>query len=250
MELKDLAAQVEGFDALPPREKIQLFAWHLHTNKGKETFDNAAIRTCYDELHIAAPNVAMYLPRMAGSRPPDVVKIRGGYKLERSIRAAFDAKYSVHDSIVQISKLLSSLPGKVPDLAEKNFLLEAMKCYRVQAYRACVVMTWNLAYSHLLHWILAESIRLSDFNSAISRRFSKKSQTTVSKYDDFDELKESEVIEICNTAGLLNSNVIRILKEKLGKRNSAAHPAYVVFVQSQADDVVTDLVNNVVLMLA
>ena len=50
MELKDLVEQVEGFDSLPPREKIRLFAWHLHTNNGKEVFDNAAIRACYDDF--------------------------------------------------------------------------------------------------------------------------------------------------------------------------------------------------------
>ena len=54
---------------------------------------------------------------------------------------------------------------------------------------------------------------------------------------------------MCNTAGLVGSNIIRILREKLGKRNSAAHPSAVVVVQSQADDVVTDLVNNVGLAL-
>jgi hypothetical protein len=65
-----------------------------------------------------------------------------------------------------------------------------------------------------------------------------------------EELKESEVIAVCNTVGLINSNIIRILKEKLGKRNTAAHLASVIIVQSQADDVVTDLVNNVVLALS
>jgi hypothetical protein len=47
----------------------------------------------------------------------------------------------------------------------------------------------------------------------------------------------------------VNGNIIRILKEKLGKRDIAAHPASVVIVQWQADDVVTDLINNVVLPL-
>ncbi len=249
MELADLAAQVDGFDNLPPREKIRLFAWHLHTNGGKDVFDNAMIRSCYDQLHLAVPNVAMYLPRLAEAKPPDLVKVKGGYKLERSVRAALDAKYGVHYSVVQVSKLLADLPGKVPDLAEKNFLVEAMKCYRVEAYRACVVMTWNLAYSHLLHWILAESRRLNDFNSAIPRRFPKKPPMAIAKYDEFEELKKSEVIEVCNSAALVNGNIIRILKEKLGKRNTAAHPASVIVVQSQADDVVTDLVNNVVLFL-
>jgi hypothetical protein len=63
------------------------------------------------------------------------------------------------------------------------------------------------------------------------------------------EFKEAEIIEVCNTAQTVNGNIIKILKEKLVKRNIAAHPSSVVVVQSQADDVVTDLVNNVVLAL-
>jgi hypothetical protein len=35
------------------------------------------------------------------------------------------------------------------------------------------------------------------------------------------------------------------LREKLKRRNAAAHPSLVVITQAQADDVVTDLVNNV-----
>jgi hypothetical protein len=124
MELGELAQQVEGFDALPPREKIRLFAWYLHAHKGKESFDNAAIRGCYDELHLAQPNIAMYLPRLAESKPPDLVKVGGGYKLIRSVRSSLDAKYGVHQSVVHVSKLLSELPNKVPDLAEKVFLFE------------------------------------------------------------------------------------------------------------------------------
>ena len=56
MELSELVQQVEGFDALPPREKIRLFAWFLHTHKRKDSFDNAAVRACYDELHLTDPN--------------------------------------------------------------------------------------------------------------------------------------------------------------------------------------------------
>src|SRR5260370_23190749 len=124
----------------------------------------------------------MYLPRLAASRPPDFVKVKGGYKLERSVRANLDAKYGVHRSIVQVSKLLADLPGKVPDLAEKNFLTEAIKCYRIEAYRACIVMTWNLAYSHLLHWILADPTRLAGFNVSIAKRNSKKASLFIAKY--------------------------------------------------------------------
>ncbi|MDQ6436162.1 hypothetical protein RB623_19055 [Mesorhizobium sp. LHD-90] len=148
-----------------------------------------------------------------------------------------------------MSKLLSDLPGKVPDLAEKTFLFEAMKCYRVEAYRACIVMTWNLAFDHLLRWIMRDAQRLADFNSAISRRYQKKASLMIISQDHFEDLKEAEVIEVCQTASLLSKNIIEILREKLKRRNIAAHPSQVVVTQSQADDVVTDLVNNVVLAL-
>jgi hypothetical protein len=250
MELADLVNQVTAFDTSSPREKLRLLAWFLHTHRGKDTFNPADIKACFDQLHMVQVNIALNLNRMAERTPPDLLKERKGFKLARGVRNELDAKYGVHHSVVQVSKLLAELPGKVPDLAEKNFLAEAIKCYRVEAYRACVVMTWNLAYSHLLQWILDDAKRLADFNAAIPRRFPKKPTMTIASYDGFlEELKESEVIEVCNTASLFNSNIVRILKEKLGKRNNAAHPASVVVVQSQADDVVTDLVNNVVLAL-
>jgi hypothetical protein len=138
----------------------------------------------------------------------------------------------------------------VPDMAEKVFLGEAIDCYRVRAYRACIVMTWNLAFDHLLRWILKDPARLAAFNAAIPRKFQKRVGVVMKTYDDFaDEFKEFEIIEVCNTAQTVNGNIIKILKEKLVKRNLAAHPSSVVVIQPQADDVVTDLVNNVVLVL-
>jgi hypothetical protein len=72
----------------------------------------------------------------------------------------------------------------------------------------------------------------------------------LSKYDEFlDALQEREVLEICSSGGLANSSIFKILKEKLDRRNIVAHPSTTVVVQSQADDVVPDLVNNVVLAL-
>ncbi|PZV36888.1 hypothetical protein [Mesorhizobium kowhaii] len=248
MELADFASQVADFDKASPRLQIRLFAWFLHTHEGKDVFDSADVRSCFTTLHLDPPQVSKYLPRMVDYK--DLLKQKSGYKLQRTVRLELDAKYGTHHSVVQVSKLLTDLPGKVPDVAEKNFLAEAIKCYRIEAYRACIVMTWNLAYSHLLHWILNDPKRLSDFNTAIGKRYPKRAGLAISSYDDFlEELKEFEVIEICNTAGIVGRSIIKILKEKLDRRNTAAHPASVVIVQSQADDVITDLVNNVVLAL-
>lgn len=249
MDLSDFVRQIENFDSLSPRDRIRIFAWYLHVYAGKVIFGNEDIRNCFKQLHLVSPDISVYLPRMATSKPPDLVKERRGYKLERIVRSALDAKYGVHQSVVHVSKLLSDLPGKVPDLSERVFLIEAMDCYRVKAYRACIVMTWNLAFDHLLRWIISDTKRLQDFNGAISKRYPKKLSFSVSVQENFEELKEVEVIEICSSASILSKNVTDILREKLKRRNAAAHPSQIIVTQSQVDDVVTDLVNNVVLML-
>jgi hypothetical protein len=249
MQLQELVDQVAAFDGAAPKEKIKLFAWWLHTYGGKEFFGPADIRGCFSKLHMdEPPALATYITRLAEAK--DLIAEKGKYKLARSVRAELDKKHGVHASIQAVSKLLTDLPDKVPDMVEKVFLSEAIDCYRVRAYRACIVMTWNLAFDHLLCWISKDTARLAAFNAAITRRYPKRTGVVMKSYDDFaDEFKESEIIEVCNTAQAVNGNIIKILKEKLVKRNLAAHPSSIVVVQSQADDVVTDLVNNVVLSL-
>ena len=251
MQLQELVEQVPGFDGAAPKEQIRVFAWWLHAHGGKELFGPRDIRGCYGQLHInEPPALATYLTRMSESDPKDLLREMGQYKLARGVRVDLDKKYGVHHSVVAVSKILSDLPTQVPDVSERAFLNEALTCYRFEAYRACIVMTWNLAYSHLLDWIIREPKRLAAFNAAISKRYQRMTSLQITEYDEFlDELKESQVIEICNTANLFNSNIFKIMKEKLDKRNIAAHPSTVVVVQSQADDVVTDLINNVVLAL-
>ena len=248
MQLQELVEQVPGFDVAAPKERIKLFAWWLHTHGGKELFSPVDIRGCYDKLHIdEPPALATYLPRLFEAK--ELLKEKGRYKLERTVRVDLDKKHGVHQSVVAVSKLLIDLIGKVPDLAEQNFLAEAIKCYRVEAYRACIVMVWNVTYNHLINWIMNDTGRLGNFNATIIKRNSKKAGLVITKYDDFEDLKEREVIDICSTAGLYNSSVYKILVGKLDRRNIAAHPSAVVMVQSQADDTITDLVNNVILGL-
>jgi hypothetical protein len=248
MQLTELVAQVSGYEALAPRDKIRLFAWHLHAYRNVEIIDNGSIRECFRELHEVPPDVTVYLPRMADGKPADLLRVRGGYKLAGSVKRALDAKYGTHQSVIAVTRLLAELPARVPDLAERTFLSEAINCYRAQAFRAAIVMSWNLSFDHLLGWIEASATRLAAFNTAILTRYPK-SKVVIYKRADFEELKEVEVIEVCLTAGLLTKNVVEILREKLKRRNIAAHPSQVVIVQHQADDVITDLVNNVVLAL-
>ena len=249
MNLDDFVGQVANFDSSAPREKIKILAWWFHNHRGRELFGPPEMRQCFSKLHIdEPPALATYLTRMADTG--DLLKERGQYKLARGVRSDLDVKYGSHHSMIAVSKILADLPVKVPNLVERAFLDEALKCYRVGAYRSCIIMVWNLAYAHIIDWILGNAGRLNAFNTAIAKRYPKKRGLIIGTYDQFlDELKEREVVEICSTGRLINSNVFKILKEKLGRRNIVAHPSTVVIVQSQADDIVTDLVNNVVLAL-
>jgi hypothetical protein len=166
------------------------------------------------------------------------------------LKEQLDVKYANRPATIIVDAMLQSLPGKISGEAERLFLTEAITCLRSRAFRATIVMTWNLSYDHLLNWICAN--HLGAFNAAIPKRFSspKKARITINKKEDFsDELKESEVIELCGTAGILSDNTRKILSEKLTRRNLAAHPSLVEITQYQAEDVISDLVNNIILKL-
>ncbi len=66
-----------------------------------------------------------------------------------------------------ISQIVSGLPAKIPDLAERAFLSETLNCYRVRAYRAAIIMAWNLPYDHIVRRIFADHGRLQRLNSRI-----------------------------------------------------------------------------------
>lgn len=251
MALSDFAKAVAGFSGLTHSEKIKHFAWYLHTENKAADFRVADIRNCYDSLHLDPPaNLARSLEALTEKKPPELLKKSGGlFRLHANVRDSLDAKYGDHETVITVSQLLADLPGKVTDVGERLFLSEALRCYRIQAFRAAIVMTWNVAYDHLLAWIMDDAQRLADFNAAIPKKYPKKAGLIISQREGFEELKEFEVIEICGTASLFFGNVKKILNDKLAKRNMAAHPSLIEITRAQADDTITDLVNNIVLKL-
>jgi hypothetical protein len=249
MELKDFIARIPGFHSMSASDRITIICWYLHRHRDKEVVDNDTLRKSFREIHDEPPDVTIYLPRMAAKKPAIVLKSRGGYRLEGAALRRLDAKYRDHPTVAAVTQVLSSLPEKLPSVTERVFLQEALNCYRVSAFRAAIVMSWNLTFDHLCRWILAESHRLDAFNAVSATKYPRKA-VKVAEFDDFNELKESETIEICRTADLVSKGMADILREKLKRRNFAAHPSSQIMTQHQADDMITDLINNVVLVLA
>lgn len=249
VELPEIVGKIPGFSGWSHPNKIAFFGWYLHTHRNRDRFDQAAIRWCYEQLHTPPPSdVSVCFAQMLKKKPPQLLKDARGYRLEGRVRQALGAKYGESERVVTVTKLLSDLPGTVPDDAERDFLREALICYRNGAFRAAVVMVWILAYDHLAEWLLGDAARLASFNASLPGRLGGKRWAgfVLTSRDDFEELKEFDVIQICSSAGLITGSMTKVLEEKLRRRNSAAHPSALTITQVQADDMITDLVNNVI----
>jgi hypothetical protein len=250
MELQQFVAHVKGFAGLSHPEKITHFVWYLHAHGGQDRVDQSAVRECYVMSHVPAPNLSKEFSRLLERRPAVLLKDSRGYRLALHARSGLDEEYAIPETTVVVSRLLSDLSGKIPDDAERLFLSEALKCYRATAFRAAIVMTWNLAYDHVLNWLLGDVGRLSAFNARIAGRIGAKraAALTVATREEFEELKEGEVLDIAS-ALLPSTNIKRILDGELAKRNMAAHPSLIEIDRPQADEAIFSLVSNVVLKL-
>lgn len=249
MNLEEFAQLIPGLSALSHVEKIRHFGWFLLTQAKLARFGSSDIRRCYQQLHCALPaNLTQSMQQMADKKPPDLLKDSRGFRLESRVKDQLDSKYGQRPATIAVDAMLADLVGKVSDQAERLFLSEAMTCFRCKAFRATIVMAWNLAYDHLLTWVIAN--HLPAFNAAIVRKFPKKTSVVMAKKEDFGgEFTEFEVIELCGTANIIAGNTKKILNDKLVRRNLAAHPSLVEITQYQAEDAISDLVNNVILKL-
>src|SRR5947209_19289751 len=132
MDLKELVAAVPNFASLGHPDRILLFGWFLHTQKGKERFGQSDIRGLYRDLPMQEPNLSEQFKRLIDKRPRVLLEDSRGYHLEHGVRQKFDDKHGQHETTIALSKLLQELPGKISDQAEQLFLSEAIKCYHVK----------------------------------------------------------------------------------------------------------------------
>jgi hypothetical protein len=168
-----------------------------------------------------------------------------GYRLERRTREELDKKFShclkpkEHKETVVVRQILDDLQHGVTKLREQKYLNEAMICLRNEAFRAAIVMGWNLTYDHLCQYLVDEPERLANFNQ-------QQPVWAINKRDDFANYKESVVIQRCKAANLIDKNQLHILEHGLTWRNMAAHPSDTDIGQIDAEHVVKTLVKEVI----
>jgi hypothetical protein len=244
INLASFVEDIPNFHQKSDAEKIEVFGWYLHEIKQQERFGVADLHGCFDAVHITRPaNTSNVLARLSSRKPARVLKDSQGYRLAAPARTDLGQKFSVRTTTVRTTALLDGLVTRVTDDAQKTFLVETLTCFKNKAYRAAIVMAWNLAFSDVMDRILKS--HLVEFNTQRAKAFPKTGE--VKNRSDFEEFKESTIIEIARGAGILSPSSARILKEKLDKRNTAAHPSVVVVRDVTAEEVIHDLVENIIL---
>lgn len=247
MDLKELVAQIPDFDHKKHAEKIKIFAWHLHTHKEQEQFNGTQIKQCFSDLNLEPPTgITPFIAAMVNRSPKQALPRGGGYCLEKRVRDQLDEQYGQRVATAHVHKLLTELPDRIPDLSEREYLKEALTCFKYKAFRAAIVMTWNLAYDHLCQILLKG--HLTDFNAQLAKSYPKES-IIVSQRDDLTELKESQVLQVCRSANIISGSVHKVMKEKLDRRNVAAHPSGIGIFETTAKEFIKDLIENVVVKL-
>lgn len=237
---------INDFQNFKGSEMIDYFALYLIRYKNNETVKPKQITDCFAELNIPAySNISKYLS-------DNSKKIKGyqkyiknkdaAYKLTRQRIEELEKTITLDKQVAIINSSLRDLLGKLSNQSEKNYLEEAILTFEAKAYRASIIMVWLLAINHLYEYILSNKI--SDFVTALRRANINKSVHTK---DDFGELKESQIIEICKSAGIISNDVRKILDAKLGIRNSFAHPSNITLPKSKALEFIEDLIENVIL---
>src|SRR5437588_7102838 len=251
--LKELVDRIPEYSSWNHAEKIKFLAWSLNAQDSRERITGTDIARCYDTWHEERPTaIQPFLVAMEKKTPKETIRDSAGFRLVKAVREQFDAKYGQRGTTVKVERLLGDLPGKIPDRAERDFLSEALTCFQNSAFRAAIVMTWNLTFFHLCHYVLKH--KLAEFNAEYPKRYpglhKKAKAPTIAIYDDFaSDLKESEVVEICRSANIITKEQFNALDRQIGRRNSAAHPSTTVITVLQAEEFIHDLVTNVVVKI-
>jgi len=249
-DLKAFVGRISGFGDWTHADKIRFFAWVQHAVRKKERFKHADIALCYASLSYGKTNISQYLAGMEVRK--ELFRDATGYYLEGRLRELYDAKYGEHEITLNVRQMVRDLVTLLPELEEQDIMKEALTCLKHDAGRAAMLMVWNIAFYHLCQFIL--KWKLADFNNRIPVRFPRKwklaDMPLIKKYDDFgDEMSEREVIEVCNSAGIINGDIYKVYVNRLGTRNSVAHPSTLHVTQVQAEGYIDDLIRNTVLLL-
>ncbi|WP_216293169.1 hypothetical protein [Delftia acidovorans] len=243
-DIADFTRRIQSFDSKTFSSKVEIFGWYLHEFTGKAKFSPSDITRCFDNAHSAQPgNITSLMHQLVMKKPPRLLRDAQGYRLPTNVRDQIGQTLG-RTSAASVSGLLSDLVPRISDPSQKIFLSETLICFNNKAYRAAIVMAWNMAFSDVIDRIVSN--HLAAFNTGVGTHGLKKPITRREDFEDFN-VKESVIIAIGRATGVIGKGTTKILEEKLDKRNTAAHPSSTVISAATAEEVIFDLVQNIIL---
>lgn len=241
---------IDGAADLNATNLIDWFVYYLTVEGTEDVATAATIDRCFRDCDLAPPrNTAASLSKGLKGTPPKFVKVDGGYRLHRMRRDELAKRWGSNRPVSQTSAALRKLDAKLPQGGEKSFLTETIDCFEAGANRATIIMCWILVVDHLYDYTFQH--HLAAFNAELAKVTDKRVKVTrVQNRDDFGEIPESKFIELLRASGIISNDIRKILEEKLGIRNSCAHPSGIAIKPSKVIEFVDDLVENIVLKYA
>lgn len=255
MTVSEFLNQIGNLKDFSRKSLILLIAYYLRRYKAVLKFNISDIRGCFRDAPLKAPSdLAQLAKELTKGRNSPLLRIKkryfslslDGLREVESYLTSEDRQNPatlegfLHSAIPYLEKIIS----KVEEDNKRRFLAEAIVCISVRAKRATIILTWLIALQHLYDYILSK--RLKDFNLALSKRNDKYGKMCVTIKDDFSDVKESVFIEVCRSAGIISNDVRKILDEKLGIRNTCAHPSNVEIHDSKVVNFIEEIVDNVI----
>ena len=231
---------------LSVRSRILLVA-HRFQQTGRTNFTWGELTDAFVESGLPPPRqIQSSLAALSRGKTAPLVKYGpGAYALSVFGQKELQDYLGTTQSSASGQSALTALVGKISGDPEQRFLAEAIACVEVKARRAAVVMAWAMTVDHLERYVLNK--KLAEFNGAWARRPDNRGRS-IATQDDFLEIRdESTFIEILRSAAIITNDVRKILDEKLGFRNTCAHPNDIVIPESKVLAALEDLVYNVVL---
>jgi len=231
---------------LSVRSRILLVAHHL-LQTGRTNFTPGELTQAFADSGVPPPGqVGVQLSKLSRGKSAPIVKYGpGAYALSIFGQKELQDYLGTAQRPGAGQSALTALVGKISGDAEQRFLAEAIACVEVKARRAAVVMAWAMTVDHLERYVLSH--KLIEFNASWGRRADNRGRR-VAIQDDFLEIRdEAAFIEVLRSASIITNDIRKILDEKLGFRNTCAHPNDVVIPESKVLAAIEDLVYNVVL---
>jgi len=180
-------------------------------------------------------NVSSILSRQKGL----VIRSPNGWELTE--KGKLHIKSLIGGPVAVLSSTLRENLDTISNSQTKAFVEEAVQCFETHLYRAAVVLSWVGAVSVLYSHVLAN--HKQTFNSFAVKKNPKWKPANTS--DDLTRMKETDFLEICESASIIGKSVKQELQTALTFRNGCGHPNSLMLGEHRVSAHIESLILNV-----